>query len=91
MPLYEGGDAQLERDTVAMMRGGLWEKVMGGCSKPGKMPALAWGIPATKCYAGSEQRLSAPRNGDDLTSSPALAALPAFSSSPRPASRDRRR
>jgi len=35
------------------MRGGLWEKVMGGFSNPGKMPGLAWSIPASFCRTGS--------------------------------------
>ena len=37
-----------------LTRGRLWERVMGGFSKPGKMPGLAWGIPATRCKTGSK-------------------------------------
>jgi hypothetical protein len=40
--------------VLTLSRGGIWEKVMGGFSRPGKMPGPAWGIPAKHCKTGSE-------------------------------------
>ena len=38
---------------LSLTRGNAWEKVMGGFSRPGKMPGLAWGISAARCRIGS--------------------------------------
>ncbi|MDB5306409.1 MAG: hypothetical protein JWO38_611, partial [Gemmataceae bacterium] len=41
-------------ERAALTRGRVWKKVMGGFSRPGKKPGLAWEIPAEHHRAGSE-------------------------------------
>ncbi len=52
-PLYEGDQAQLDRDIVFVSRKRMAEKIVGGFSKPSKMPCYAWGLPASRCRIGS--------------------------------------
>lgn len=42
-------------ELVAISRAEAWE-IIGGLSRPSKMPCLAWGIPAETCKAGSKLR-----------------------------------
>lgn len=53
IPMDTGDNAQLKADASRLSQGRMWEKVIGGFSRPGKMPSLAWGISAVRCRVGS--------------------------------------
>ena len=43
----------LQHDLATVSRDGLADEIVGGLSKPSKMPGFAWGIPTTRCKIGS--------------------------------------
>lgn len=49
-PLYRG---DLEADLKVVSRRRLADEITGGLSWPSKLPCPAWGLPATRCKAGS--------------------------------------